>query len=114
MTLGLKGAVTAELEAVEGDVDEILVQEQVLALLVGEDDHERLDQRVPQHVLNRLDIIGINLLNVYLFELFSVDRSLLLLGADLGPCGRVCRLLARVAELLSAGAARFEQADLTR
>jgi len=107
--LGLQGALTTELEAVEGDVDEVLVQEQVLTLLVGKDDHEGLDQRVPQHVLDPVLVVGIDLLNVNFLEVLRVDRPLCQLGIG-------ARLLRWTAHS-SSGAARaasLEEGDFAR
>ena len=41
---GLQGALVAELQAVEGNVDEIFIKQKVLTLFVGKDDHKGLDE----------------------------------------------------------------------
>ena len=57
MLLGLKSTVLILLEAVECNVNQVLVQEQVLALVIGENHHEGLDQRVSKMDLNKLFVI---------------------------------------------------------
>ena len=46
MLFGLKGAIIAEFQAIKGNIYEILVEQQVLALIICENDHEGLDERV--------------------------------------------------------------------
>jgi len=41
----------AVLEAREGDVYDVLVQEEMLRLFIGENDHERLDECITQFVV---------------------------------------------------------------
>lgn len=41
-----------ELETAEGDIYQVAIQEQMLRILVGEDDHEGLDQGLSEDLLN--------------------------------------------------------------
>jgi len=43
---GLEGAIIAEFQAIKGNIYEILVEQQVLALIICENYHEGLDERV--------------------------------------------------------------------
>lgn len=84
MPLGRKRDITAELKTIEGNVNEVLVQQQVLTLLIGKDDHECFDEGVAENVLDGLGVGRLELLDVDVFELLSVNRLSSLIAALLG------------------------------
>ena len=85
MLFGFKRTVLILLEAVECNVNQVLVQKQVLTLIIGENDHEGLDQRISEMDLNKLFIILINHIytNGFIFGIiFSIFVHCCLLSHD--------------------------------
>ena len=85
MLFGFKRTVLILLEAVECNVNKVLVQKQMLTLVIGENDHEGLDQRISEMDLNKLFVILIDHVysNGFIFGItFSIFVHLCLLSHD--------------------------------
>jgi hypothetical protein len=76
--LGFNGAVIAELEAVEGDIDQVFVQQQVLTLVVRKNDHEGLDEAVSQVGFHQLVIVGSDVLHINSLSIVDDDWRVIL------------------------------------
>ena len=73
MLFGLKGALVTRFKAVERNIDEILVEQEVLTLFICEYNHKRLNQAVSQVNLHKLMVLRVDFFNRDCFKFIRIS-----------------------------------------
>ena len=76
--LGLQSAIIAELETVKCDINQIFVEQEMLTLVIGEDHHEWLNQRISHVDLNQFGVSWVDQLYSNSFKVFRVFTFVLI------------------------------------
>jgi hypothetical protein len=72
MPFCFQGALITKLEAIECDVNQVFVEQEMLTLLVSKDNHECLNEGVSQMRVNQLIVIRANVSHAHLLYLLCV------------------------------------------
>ena len=72
MPFCFKGALITKLQAIECNVNQIFVEQEMLTLLVGKDDHKSLDQGISEMRVNQVMVIGTNVSHTNFLNLLCV------------------------------------------